>query len=92
MPRRTWTITRFDPDWRTSLLAVITDPNVAYILMLLGIYGLIYELANPGFVLPGVAGAICLLLALYTFQILPINYAGLALIVLGISLHDCRGI
>lgn len=79
------TIARFDPDWRTQLLMVITDPNIAYILMLLGIYGLIYELANPGFFLPGVAGAICLLLALYTFHILPINYAGLALIALGIS-------
>lgn len=79
------TITRFDPDWRTQLLMVITDPNIAYILMLLGIYGLIYELANPGFFLPGVAGAICLLLALYTFHILPINYAGFALIALGIS-------
>jgi len=82
---RDLTIIRSEPDWRTKLLAVLTDPNVAYILMLLGIYGLIYELANPGFVLPGVVGAICLLLALYTFQILPINYAGLALIVLGIT-------
>lgn len=79
------TVVRVDPDWRTRLLTVITDPNVAYILMLLGIYGLIYELANPGFFLPGVAGAICLLLALYTFHILPINYAGLALIFLGIA-------
>ena len=78
-------LVRVDPDWRTQLLSVITDPNVAYILMLLGIYGLIYELANPGFFLPGVAGAICLLLALYTFHILPINYAGLALMVLGIG-------
>ncbi|MDD3618701.1 MAG: nodulation protein NfeD [Desulfobulbaceae bacterium] len=74
---------RYEPDWRTRLLAVITDPNVAYILMLLGVYGLIYELANPGFILPGMVGLICLLLALYTFQILPINYAGLALIILG---------
>ena len=82
---RDLTIIRSEPDWRTKLLAVLTDPNVAYILMLLGIYGLIYELANPGFVLPGVVGGICLLLALYTFQILPINYAGLALIVLGIT-------
>lgn len=78
-------IVRIDPNWRTRLLSVITDPNIAYILMLLGIYGLIYELANPGFFLPGVAGAICLLLALYTFHILPINYAGLALIALGIT-------
>lgn len=78
-------IVRIDPDWRTRLLAVVTDPNIAYILMLLGIYGLIYELANPGFFLPGVAGAICLLLAMYTFHILPVNYAGLALIALGIT-------
>ena len=78
-------IIRYPPDWRTKILAVVTDPNVAYILMLLGIYGLIYELANPGFVLPGVVGGICLLLALYTFHILPINYAGLALILLGIT-------
>jgi len=78
-------IERFDPDWRTKILTVVTDPNIAYILMLLGIYGLIYELANPGFILPGIVGTICLLLALYTFQILPINYAGLALIILGVT-------
>lgn len=73
------------PDWRTRLLSVITDPNIAYILMLLGFYGLFFELWNPGFVLPGVVGAISLLLALFAFQVLPVNYAGLALIVLGLA-------
>lgn len=78
------TIESIAPDWRNKLLAVITDPNIAYILMLIGIYGLFFEFANPGYVLPGVAGAICLVLALYAFQVLPVNYAGLGLILLGI--------
>lgn len=77
-------VVTFDPDWRVKLLAVITDPNVAYILMMLGVYGLFFELWNPGYVLPGVVGGICLLLALYAFQVLPVNYAGLGLILLGV--------
>ncbi len=71
--------------WRSRLLAVISDPNVAYILMLLGMYGLFFELANPGFVLPGVIGGISLLLALFAFQVLPVNIAGFGLIGLGIA-------
>lgn len=78
-------VENFEADWRTKLLGVITDPNIAYILMMLGIYGLFFELWNPGYVLPGVIGGICLLLALYAFQVLPINYAGLGLILLGIA-------
>lgn len=79
-------IERVEPDWRTRLLAVITNPNVAYLLMLVGMYGLLIEGYNPGSVLPGVVGAIALLLALYAFQVLSMNYAGLGLIVLGIAL------
>ena len=74
-----------EPDWRSRLLAIISDPNIAYILMLVGIYGLVYEFANPGMMLPGVAGAICLMLALFAFQVLPVNYAGVGLILLGIA-------
>ena len=77
-------IETFKPDWRNNLLSVITNPNVAYILMLLGIYGLFFELTNPGYVLPGVIGGISLLLALYAMQVLPVNYAGLALMILGV--------
>ena len=74
-----------EPDWRTRLLAIITNPNVAYLLMLLGMYGLFFELSNPGSLFPGVLGAISLLLALYAFNVLPVNYAGLALILLGLG-------
>jgi membrane-bound serine protease (ClpP class) len=74
------------PDWRTELLAVITDPNVAFILMLVGVYGLLFEFLNPGAVAPGVIGALSLLVALYALNLLPVNYAGAALVLLGIAL------
>jgi membrane-bound serine protease (ClpP class) len=76
----------FVPDWRTRLLAAVTHPSVALLLMTIGIYGLVFEFMNPGFVAPGVIGAICLLLALYALQLLPVNYAGLALVLLGLML------
>ena len=78
-------IERITPDWRSSVLAIITNPNIAYVLMLVGIYGLIMEFSNPGSILPGVVGTISLLLALYAFQVLPINYAGLALLGIGLA-------
>jgi len=77
------TVVSIKPDWRTELLAVITNPTVAYGLMVIGIWGLLLEGYNPGAVLPGVAGSICLLIALFAFQILSVNYAGLALVVVG---------
>ncbi|TVQ37311.1 MAG: nodulation protein NfeD [Wenzhouxiangella sp.] len=75
-----------ETDWRYEFLSIITNPTLAYILLMIGIYGLILEGYNPGALVPGVIGGICLLLALYAFQILPVNYAGLALMVLGFAL------
>jgi membrane-bound serine protease (ClpP class) len=80
------TLDSYEADWRIKLLATITDPNVAYLLLLIGIYGLIFEGYNPGAIVPGVVGAICLVLALFSFQVLPVNYAGLGLILLGLIL------
>jgi len=77
-------IERVEPSTKHRILAAITNPQVAYILMLLGVYGLFFEFANPGSLVPGVLGAICLLVALFAFQVLPINYAGLALMIVGL--------
>ena len=74
------------PDWRARLLGVLTEPTVAYLLLLVGLYALVIEAYTPGALFPGVTGAICLLLALYALQVLPVNYAGVALIVLGVGL------
>ena len=78
-------IVTLELDWRSHFLAVITDPNVALILLMIGMYGLFFEFANPGFVLPGVVGAISLLIGLFAMQMLPISYVGLSLIFLGIA-------
>ncbi|WP_114418900.1 NfeD family protein [Marinospirillum perlucidum] len=75
-----------NPDWRHQLLAFLTQPTLAYFLLLIGFYGLLFELSSPGSLFPGILGACSLLLALYAFQLLPVNYAGLALIVFGVLL------
>lgn len=79
------TIIHLSPDWRSHFLSIITDPNIAYLLMILGIWGLFLEFTHPGYILPGVTGIIALLLGLYAFQLLPISYAGLGLILVGIA-------
>ena len=79
-------VDNYEPNWRMKLLAVISNPEIVLLLGLAGVYGLIYEGWNPGAIVPGVVGVICLLLAAYALQILPVNYAGLALIIVGIAL------
>ncbi|WP_431323973.1 NfeD family protein [Rhizobium sp. YTU87027] len=79
-------VQEFEPDWRTRLLSVITDPNIAIILMMVGIYGLIFEFLAPGTMLPGTIGGICLLLGLYALALLPVSFAGVGLIFLGVGL------
>jgi membrane-bound serine protease (ClpP class) len=76
----------YAPGWRTRFLAIITNPTIAYLLLLAGIFGLVLEAFHPGAMLPGIAGAICLLIGLYALQLLPVDYAGLALMALGVGL------
>ncbi len=80
------TVNRRQMGWRYRFLDIISNPTIAYIMLMLGIYGIFFELSNPGAILPGVIGAIFLILAFFALQMLPINYAGLALILLGIIL------
>jgi membrane-bound serine protease (ClpP class) len=80
------TVQEYEPDWRIKLLGVIANPEIVLLLGLIGLYGLMYEGWNPGAIVPGVVGAICLLLAAYALQVIPVNYAGLALILIGVAL------
>lgn len=75
----------FEQDWRSRFLTTITNPSLALVLMMIGLYGLVFEFSNPGLVAPGVVGAICLVLALFALQMLPVNHAGLALLLLGVA-------
>jgi len=78
-------IKSFEPNWRMKFLLIITDPTVAYLLLLLGVYGIFFELFNPGFIVPGVIGGVAMIIALYALQMLPVSFAGLGLILLGIA-------
>lgn len=80
------TIREIEPDWVTQILAAITDPNIALILMMIGLYGLFFEFLNPGALVPGTVGAISLLIGLYALAVMPVDFVGIALIVLGVGL------
>jgi membrane-bound serine protease (ClpP class) len=79
------TVEAFDPDWRVRILAAISEPSLALLLLMIGFYGLLFEFSNPGYVLPGVVGGVCLLTGLFGLQTLPLNEAGLALVLLGLA-------
>ena len=79
-------IEEYEPNWRIKILSAIANPEIVLLLGLIGLYGLMYEGWNPGAIVPGVVGIICLLLAAYALQVLPVNYAGLALIIVGVGL------
>ncbi len=85
MQTKNITVKKITPDWRARFLSVITDPSVAYLLLLVGVYGLFLEFTTPGVIIPGAIGAIALFIAVYALQLLPINYAALGLIILGIG-------
>lgn len=85
-------IVKIEPDLRTRLLSIITDPNIALLLMTIGVYGLIYEFSNPGVILPGVVGVICLLIGLFALNVLPISTAGVFLLLLGMVLMAAEAI
>jgi membrane-bound serine protease (ClpP class) len=79
-------VEQYEPDWRIKILSVIANPEIVLLLGIIGLYGLMYEGWNPGAIVPGVVGVICLLLAAYALQVIPVNYAGLALIIVGVAL------
>lgn len=83
-------LTTISPGWRYQFLSFITNPNIAYLLMLIAIYGLFFEFSSPGMILPGVVGVLALILVLYAFQLMPINYTGLTLILVGIVFMVCE--